>query len=72
MRDLEAPIRDSPDFKQFCLADKETVLSTGPRGVGVMNPTSTQVACASDAMRSPLDLVYYYSGYAKNDLETIT
>ena len=69
MRDFEAPIRSSPSFQQFCLADKVTVPPASPRGVA--NPTWTEVSCAEQAMRSPLDLVYD-SGYLPNDLETIT
>ena len=69
IRDLEAPIRNSPAFRQFCLSDQDAIIPISP--LAEMNPTYTDVVCARASFLSPLDLVYY-SGFLPHDLETIT
>ena len=69
IRDLEAPIRSSPEFQQYCLADSDVQIPTSPRKA--VAPTYTDIKCARHSFRSPLDLLYF-SGFLPNDLETIT
>ena len=69
IRDLEAPIRSSPEFQKYCLADSDVRIPTSPRKR--VAPTYTDIKCARHSFRSPLDLLYF-SGFLPNDLETIT
>ena len=69
IRDLEAPVRNSPDFRNFCLSDQDVIIPVSP--LAEKSPTFTDVVCARASFLSPLDLIYF-SGFLPNDLETIT
>ena len=66
---MEEPIRNSEDFKRFCLSDLETILPVSPRAQ--MNPSYTDVKCARASFLSPVDMLYF-KGYLPKDFETIT
>jgi len=69
IRDLEAPVRGSPEFGQYCWSDSTIVAPVSPRAES--NPTFSDVVCHKGSFLSPLYLLYF-SGYLPNDLETIT
>ena len=69
LREMEAPVRFSQDFRKFCLADQEAVMPNSPRTQ--QNPTYIDVTCARASFLSPIDLLYY-KGYLPHDFDTIT
>ena len=69
IRDLEAPIRGSPELKEFCWADQDAVVPQSPRHE--LNPTYTDVKCGDASFLSPLDMLYFF-GLTPNSLETIS
>jgi hypothetical protein len=69
IRDLEAPVRGSPEFGQYCWSDSTIVAPVSPKAES--NPTFSDVVCHKGSFLSPLYLLYF-SGYLPNDLETIT
>ena len=69
IRDIEMPIKNSPEFKKFCLADQDAIIPTSP--LAEMSPTYQDVTCVYHSFLSPLDLVYY-SGYLPHDIDRIS
>lgn len=69
IRDMEAPIRGSPEFNQFCWADVDSPVPESPRTA--KNPTFEDVKCSLASFVSPLDMLYFFD-LTPNDLENVT
>ena len=58
IRDMEEPIRKSPEFNLYCWADQDAIIPDSPRTK--LNPTFEDVKCSPAAFVSPLDMLYFF------------